>query len=77
MLRTIDLNTTKIDLDSLLQEVQEGTEILLMNGNTPIARIVPPETRSSGRKADLSKGAIWTSDDFDEPLPDEFWLGEE
>lgn len=22
----------------------------------------------------LHPGAIWTSDDFDEPLPDEFWL---
>ena len=22
-------------------------------------------------------GPAWTSDDFDEPLPNEFWLGEE
>ncbi|PSB58043.1 DUF2281 domain-containing protein [Chamaesiphon polymorphus] len=25
----------------------------------------------------LSRGAMKMSDDFDEPLPDEFWLGEE
>jgi hypothetical protein len=25
----------------------------------------------------LHPGAIWTSDDFDEPLPDEFWLGDD
>ena len=24
----------------------------------------------------LHRGAIWMSDDFDEPLPDEFWPGE-
>lgn len=25
----------------------------------------------------LNRGEIWMSDDFNEPLPDEFWLGEE
>jgi hypothetical protein len=25
----------------------------------------------------LNRGAMKMSDDFDEPLPDEFWLGEE
>ena len=29
------------------------------------------------RIAGLFAGAIQTSDDFDDPLPDEFWLGEE
>ncbi|MCA1618041.1 MAG: DUF2281 domain-containing protein [Acidobacteria bacterium] len=29
------------------------------------------------RVADLNKGEIWASDDFDEPLPDEFWTGME
>ena len=24
----------------------------------------------------LNCGEIWTSDDFDAPLPDQFWLGE-
>ncbi|HYW20757.1 MAG TPA: DUF2281 domain-containing protein [Nodularia sp. (in: cyanobacteria)] len=28
------------------------------------------------RIPDLNKGEIWMSDDFNEPLPDEFWLGE-
>ncbi|RUT09533.1 hypothetical protein DSM106972_000270 [Dulcicalothrix desertica PCC 7102] len=27
------------------------------------------------RVPDLNKGQIWMSDDFDDPLPDEFWLG--
>lgn len=26
---------------------------------------------------DLHPGAMWMSDDFDDPLPDEFWLGED
>lgn len=28
------------------------------------------------RVPDLNKGQILMSDDFDDPLPDEFWLGE-
>lgn len=29
------------------------------------------------RKTGLHEGQGWMSDDFDEPLPDEFWLGSE
>jgi hypothetical protein len=25
----------------------------------------------------LNRGEVWMSEDFNEPLPDEFWLGEE
>lgn len=29
------------------------------------------------RVAGLNRGQIWVSEDFDAPLPDEFWLGQE
>jgi predicted HTH domain antitoxin len=29
------------------------------------------------RQAGLGKGSFWISADFDEPLPDNFWLGDE
>ncbi len=29
------------------------------------------------RQAGLGKSTVWMSEDFDEPLPDSFWLGEE
>jgi len=35
------------------------------------------ETPLKERIPNLHPGAIWTSDDFDDPLPDEFWLGED
>ena len=35
-----------------------------------------PDTKEP-RIMDLHKGQVWMSDDFDEPLPDEFWLGED
>lgn len=35
------------------------------------------EASLTERVPNLHPGAIWTSDDFDDPLPDEFWLGED
>lgn len=36
-------------------------------------KAVQPGPRTPGLHAEM--GAAWMSDDFDEPLPDEFWLG--
>lgn len=35
------------------------------------------EVASGERIPGLHKGMIWMSDDFNDPLPDEFWLGED
>ena len=75
--KSIDISVSKPDLQELLSEVAEGIEIIFVDGNIPVARLTPVQGMQSTRKADLSKGAILTSDDFDEPLPDQFWLGEE
>jgi Protein of unknown function (DUF2281) len=41
-------------------------------GDDQSAQAVKPK-----RIRDLDRGAVvWMSDDFDEPLPDEFWFGE-
>lgn len=34
------------------------------------------QKRPSKRQAGLGKGKVFVSEDFDDPLPDEFWLGE-
>lgn len=34
------------------------------------------KSTSRPRIAELHAGTAWVSDDFDDPLPDEFWLGE-
>jgi antitoxin (DNA-binding transcriptional repressor) of toxin-antitoxin stability system len=41
-----------------------------------VARLVPVVAHSKKEGvAGLNRGTISTSEDFDEPLPDEFWLG--
>jgi antitoxin (DNA-binding transcriptional repressor) of toxin-antitoxin stability system len=69
--RTIDVRKEPPDLEGLLSLVAQGTEVVLTEGDTPIARLVPVGKRVAG----LHAGAISTTEDFDEPLPDEFWTG--
>jgi antitoxin (DNA-binding transcriptional repressor) of toxin-antitoxin stability system len=73
--KTVDVHEAQTRLVELLSLVSAGTEIILTAGNTPLARIVPMAGTPTPRVAGLHPGAIWTSEDFDEPLPEEFWTG--
>lgn len=73
--------TTKVDvremqarLTELISLVSAGTEVILTDGSTPLARLVPLIPGSKSRVVGLHAGAIQTSDDFDNPLPEEFWI---
>lgn len=69
--KTIDVQKTRPDLKELLSWVVAGAEIVFTQDDQPIARLV-----SLGRRiAGLHTGAIWTSPDFDDSLPEEFWAG--
>ncbi|MBX3062050.1 MAG: toxin-antitoxin (TA) system antitoxin [Anaerolineae bacterium] len=80
--RTIDLAYTSLSLDEILAELQDDqTEILLLRGEKPLARLLPIASSSeqgimsSKRIMGLHRGETWISDDFNDALPDEFWLG--
>jgi mRNA-degrading endonuclease RelE of RelBE toxin-antitoxin system len=38
--------------------------------------VIPQEIPKKQRVFGLFKDKIWMSDDFNDPLPDEFWMGE-
>ncbi len=71
--KTIDVHEMPGQLKELLALVEAGGEIIVMDGAKTIARLVPVADKKSMRIAGLHQGAITTSDDFDEPLSDEFW----
>jgi mRNA-degrading endonuclease RelE of RelBE toxin-antitoxin system len=54
------------------QQVLDFVEFLAQKYNQPQKTKEIPKKRVP----DLNKGQIWMSDDFNDPLPDEFWLGE-
>jgi antitoxin (DNA-binding transcriptional repressor) of toxin-antitoxin stability system len=53
--------------------VTAGGEVVLTESDLPVARLVPINTMAASRQAGLHAGSVWTSDDFDAPLPEEFW----
>lgn len=69
--KQIDVKEAQARLQELLSQIASGVEWVITDGMTPIARLVPIASRVAG----LHAGAIWTSFDFDDPLPDEFWAG--
>jgi antitoxin (DNA-binding transcriptional repressor) of toxin-antitoxin stability system len=78
--KTIDVAEARAHFDEILSCVAEGTEIIIEKDKKPVARMVPvapPPPRPKKRKLGSGRGEVWMSEDFDEPLPAEFWLGEE
>ena len=73
MAEIIDIGKTEVSLEELLSIIRQGEQVILLEDNRPLARIVPldPNKRIAGLHP-----RIWTRDDFDDPLPDEFWFGE-
>ena len=56
------------DTERLLHEVVDSA----------LAQLEQPASAQPTRRiAGLHAGQTWVSDDFDAPLPDSFWLGEE
>jgi len=74
--KTIDLQVHP-SLDDLLSVVATGADVVLTENSEPLARLTSLKTTAKPRTAGLHAGAIQMSEDFDEPLPDSFWLGEE
>ena len=66
---TIEMSEAQAHFKELVHRVVSGVHIILSEGQKPVAHILPV----GGRVAGLHSGAVWTSEDFDLPLPEEFW----
>lgn len=73
---TIDIGKTPMQLADLLSLTLQGTEVIIARGDQTLARLVPV-TPQKPRIGNLNPGSISTTEDFDAPLPDDFWMGEE
>ncbi len=78
--KTVTIEEAQTHLPELLALVGQGKEVVITKGKEPLAKLTPlsqpkeDETQAQ-RVFGEYKGEIWVSDDFDVPLPDEFWLG--
>ena len=77
MTQTVTIDEAQNKLQDLLAQALAGNEVIITDRGKPVARLVPVAPAKKKRVAGLNRGTIWTSEDFDQPLPDEFWLGHE
>ncbi len=73
--KTVDVHDTHTSLSELVSLALEGNEVIIAEDNKPVARLVPISEANQTRIPGLNRGDIWTSEDFDEPLPESFWAG--
>jgi prevent-host-death family protein len=76
-MKSVNIHDAKTHLSALIAAVEAGEEVIISRANKPVAKLVAVESKPvKKRQFGLHKGnVIHISDDFDEPLPDEFWLG--
>lgn len=67
----VNTHEAKTNLSRLLDEIQEGEEVVIARWNKPMARLVPYSAKRPVRRPGYLKGKIRVADDFDAPLPDD------
>ncbi|MBI3650688.1 MAG: type II toxin-antitoxin system Phd/YefM family antitoxin [Acidobacteria bacterium] len=75
--QTVKLEEAQHHFADWLAIAANGGEIIITQNGKPLARLVPVAQPKKQRIAGLNRGSIWTSEDFDDPLPDEFWEGQQ
>lgn len=76
-IQSVNVDEAKNQLADLMTKALAGGEVVITQDGEPVVRLVPAVRPKKKRIAGLNRGSIWTSKDFDEPLPEEFWAGQE
>jgi antitoxin (DNA-binding transcriptional repressor) of toxin-antitoxin stability system len=71
---TIEVHELPERFAEILAIAAAGGEVIVTEGAVPRARLVAL-TAAPMRRAGLHPGAIATAANFDEQLPEEFWIG--
>ena len=73
--KTVTIQDVQSRFSEILTFALKGNEIIIVENDTKIARLIPIPSHNKTRISGLNRGKIWMSDDFDMPLSDDFWLG--
>lgn len=78
MTKVVDIREAQSHLKGLLALARQGDEVIIEEqGESPIQLIPVKNGQRKPLKLGLREGKGWTSGDFDEELPDTFWLGDD
>lgn len=78
MSTTLTIQEAQGQLSQLLELAQAGHEVIIQDPQKGQARLMPLPDRAAGpRKLGLHAGCWTMAAEFDAPLPESFWLGEQ
>lgn len=69
MTLTLNVTDASINLKQLLTRARQGEDIVIVEGEKPVARFVLLDKNNIRRVPGTAKGQIIIADDFDAPLP--------
>jgi antitoxin (DNA-binding transcriptional repressor) of toxin-antitoxin stability system len=74
-MKSLEVSNSDLTLSQLVPLLTADVEIILTKDNKPFARLTALSEEPRTRVPGLHPGAFSESDDFNAPLPDDFWLG--
>lgn len=78
MTKIVSISEAQSQLQGLLALARKGDEVIIEENGEPSVRLIPIQKNEPKKRIlGLREGQVWTSEDFDEELPESFWLGEE
>ena len=73
----VNVHDAKTHFSALLERVRVGEEIIIAKAGTPVARLGPLGPAERGTRQPGSRaGRMRMSEDFDDPLPEDFLIRE-
>ncbi|HFB66706.1 MAG TPA: type II toxin-antitoxin system prevent-host-death family antitoxin [Aeromonadales bacterium] len=73
----LSIDEVEGNLAKLIALVQKGDEVVFSEKNQPVVKLVICENIKGRRVAGLHQGEVHMSEDFDEPLDESYWMGEQ
>ncbi|MBN2391262.1 MAG: type II toxin-antitoxin system Phd/YefM family antitoxin [Anaerolineae bacterium] len=70
MTLTLSVTDASINLAQLLKRARHGEDIIIVEGEKPVARFVLLDKSNIKRMPGTAKGQITIAEDFDAPLPE-------
>jgi antitoxin (DNA-binding transcriptional repressor) of toxin-antitoxin stability system len=74
-MKSVEVFEQSPNLAELVEMARKENGLVLLESGRPIAQVIPLPGPSAPRITPLHPGAIEAGEDFDAPLPDDFWLG--
>ncbi len=73
-IKTVEIRDVNKEFQRWLALAQQGVEVIVTDEGEPLARISAVRP-NEGRIPGLNRGEIKAAEDFDEPLPESYWVG--